>query len=429
MARLFANWIPTCCTVVFLLLGFTHVTWSQLQDTEFNPQVSATCKADHTMHIKVNFNGSFYGTIHARDFRTPTCMSVGDGGKSVTLNISLLAPQGSPDYCGLLVNNRTQEKSVPIAVRIHRTLELANDKFYVITCGKATFRNQSSPVSLQLIEGGRKISRAVYSNPYTLRIEVTKPDNSFGFRVKNCFAFNRDNASVILTDDRGCPAKGEAIGPFTYDEAKGVAEATIRSMFKFPESSEVHFQCDVALCKGACLQPSCSGDVSNSLSLNNDEGILMAANTVFVVDPSQAPLVQELCDDTGGVHPSWLLWLCVAFGVLFLIMLIINIFLCSAMTCACARTEIIEKEPSIIEDYDPYRSWHGSQYGSRYSLNGAPQHPKGYTSGGSTLNSARSVSSHSDHYAIVHSRPGSRGYTNTKNRGPPSHIGSHYSGK
>lgn len=57
------------------------------------------------MHIKVNFNGSFYGTIHARDFRTPTCMSVGDGGKSVTLNISLLAPQGSPDYCGLLVNN------------------------------------------------------------------------------------------------------------------------------------------------------------------------------------------------------------------------------------------------------------------------------------------------------------------------------------
>lgn len=66
---------------------------------------------------------------------------------------------------------------------------------------------------------------------------------------------------------------------------------------------------------------------------------------------------------------------------------------------------------------------------SRYSLNGAPQHPKGYTSGGSTLNSARSVSSHSDHYAIVHSRPGSRGYTNTKNRGPPSHIGSHYSGK
>lgn len=38
------------------------------------------------------------------------------------------------------------------------------------------------------------------------------------------------------------------------------------------------------------------------------------------------------------------------------------------MTCSCTRTDIIEKEPSIIEDYDPYRSWHGSQYGSRFSL-------------------------------------------------------------
>ena len=74
-------------------------------------------------------------------------------------------------------------------------------------------------------------------------------------------------------------------------------------------------------------------------------------------------VIQELCE--GGVNPPWLLYLCIAFGIMFLIMLIMNIFLCSAMTCSCARTEVIEKEPSIIEDYDPYRSWHGSQYGSR----------------------------------------------------------------
>ncbi|XP_030761722.1 uncharacterized protein LOC115886620 [Sitophilus oryzae] len=411
---------------VWIFLVSLKTIHCQLQDAEFNPQVSATCKADHTMNIKVNFNNSFYGTIHARDYRTPSCMAVGDGGKTVTLTISLLAPPGSAGYCGLITNNKTQEKSVPIAIRIHKTLELADDKFYVITCGKAGFKNQSSPVSLQILDGSRVVNKAVLSNPYTLRIQVSKPDSSYGFRVKNCFAFSRVNNSVPIIDDRGCPVKGGIIGTFTYDEAKGIADAPIRSMFKFPEGSEVNFQCDVALCKGACLQPSCSGDVSNSLSLNNEEGVLLAANTVFVLDPSEAPLIQELCEDSTGVHPSWLLWLCVAFGILFLIMLIINIFLCSAMTCACARTEIIEKEPSIIEDYDPYRSWHGSQYGSRYSLNGAPQNPKGYTSGGSTLNSARSISSHSDHYAIVHSRPGSRGY---KNRGPPSHIGSHYSGK
>lgn len=72
---------------------------------------------------------------------------------------------------------------------------------------------------------------------------------------------------------------------------------------------------------------------------------------------------------------------------------------------------MIEKEPSDIEDYDPYKvGWvpstgHQSQYGSRYSLNGKP----GYASGGSTINSTtRSLSTNSDHYAIVHSRPNSR---------------------
>ncbi|KAJ8977946.1 hypothetical protein NQ317_017414 [Molorchus minor] len=325
-------------------------------------------------------------------------------------------------------STKTEETSVPIAVRIHRTLELADDKFYVIKCGKAGFinaRNETSQVSIRVVDAnGRKIVDAVYSRPYTLRAELSKPDGTYGFRVKNCLAFNRLNSSVSLIDERGCPVNKDIISPFTYDDKKGTADAQIRSIFRFSDGSELHLQCEMALCRDNCPLPSCDGP--SSQPLNTDKGVLMAATNVFVLDPGQAPQVQELCED-GEVHPSWLLWLAVALGVLFLLMLIINIFLCSAMTCACARTEIIEKEPSIIEDYDPYRSWHGSQYGSRYSLNGAPQHPKGYTSGGSTMNSTRSVSSHSDHYAIVHSRPGSRGYS--KHRGPPSHIGSHYSGK
>lgn len=425
-ARMSTNGRIFAILVGVLLTCGTRQVLCQLVDTEFVPQVTATCKAGH-MSIKVAFNGSFYGAVHARDYRTPACMTHGDGGRQIALDINLLAAHSAPDYCGLLVNNKTEERSVPIAVRIHRTLELADDKFYVITCGKAGFRNarnETSLVSLRLLDGGRKITQAVYSRPYTLRAEISRPDGTYGFRVKSCFAFNKLNSSVPLIDERGCPVNPNVIKGFTYDDKRSIADAQLQSMFRFPESSEVHFQCDVGLCKGSCPDPNCSDGGGQTKALVTDEGVLMAATSVFVLDPGEAPLVQELCDD-GSVHPSWLLWLCVALGILFLIMLIINIFLCSAMTCACARTEIIEKEPSIIEDYDPYRSWHGSQYGSRYSLNGAPQHPKGYTSGGSTMNSTRSVSSHSDHYAIVHSRPGSR----YKHRGPPSHIGSHYSGK
>lgn len=83
--------------IVFLLQG-----WSQ--DTDFNPQVTATCKMGH-MSIRVVFNSSFHGAIHARDYRNPSCMAHGDGGKVVTLDINLLALHDTPDYCGLLVNN------------------------------------------------------------------------------------------------------------------------------------------------------------------------------------------------------------------------------------------------------------------------------------------------------------------------------------
>lgn len=132
-----------------------------------------------------------------------------------------------------------------IAVRIHRTLELADDKFYVITCGKAGFKNaknETSLVSLRLMEGSKRVVQAIYSNPYTLRAEISKPDGTYGFRVKSCFAFNKLNSSVPLIDDNGCPVNPDVIDQFVYDEKKGIAEARLKSMFRFPESSEVHFQ-------------------------------------------------------------------------------------------------------------------------------------------------------------------------------------------
>jgi hypothetical protein len=77
---------------------------------------------------------------------------------------------------------KTEERSLPIAVRIHKTLELADDKFYVITCGKAGFknaRNETSLVSLKLLEKGKRVQEAVYSHPYTLRADISRPDGEY----------------------------------------------------------------------------------------------------------------------------------------------------------------------------------------------------------------------------------------------------------
>ena len=43
-----------------------------------------------------------------------------------------------------------------LAVRVHRTLELADDKFYIITCGKAGFQNSNNETSLVTLQLLRK---------------------------------------------------------------------------------------------------------------------------------------------------------------------------------------------------------------------------------------------------------------------------------
>ncbi|CAL4061809.1 unnamed protein product [Meganyctiphanes norvegica] len=442
-----------CLFVAALVQGLR----AQSVDENFNPNIAASCKAGY-MEILVKFPGhSYTGAVHARDSRRKQCMTVGEGRDQVVLRLPLIDDKDDPDYCGVRINQTSKEKYVPVAVRIHETLELADDRFYVIKCGLQGFfnnKNETSFINLQLFDTNYKRTKeAIFDRRYILKADISRPDNEHQMRVKNCFSHGEPNHTVALTDGQGCPIDDSLLSHFVYNDTAGTAEAVLKHMFKFPDSNRVSFQCDVLICKGNCDSEACSGqpqrltiasgralpDGTNSLE---DKSVMVqAGTTVYVVEPSGLGLYQN-CE----WYPPWLWILCIALAVLFIIMMIINIFLCSAMTCSCTNTEVIEKEPSIIEEYDPYRSWHGSQYGSRYSLNG-----KGYTSGASTMNSARSVSSHSDHYAIVHSRPNSRysrysGHHSLKHekgqhrrhrdhqdhdlgQGPPSTTGSHYSGR
>ena len=95
-----------------------------------------------------------------------------------------------------------------------------------------------------------------------------------------------------------------------------------------------------------------------------EDDAVTTSTSVFVAQPGSAASTQAAyCSAsssrlTAGDN-TWLTWLCIAFGVLFVIMLLINIFLCSAMTCSCTKSEIIEKEPSIYDDYSIYESQYG----------------------------------------------------------------------
>ena len=84
--------------------SFTHALQATGQDTEFAPHVTATCKSG-TMNIKILFAGPYNGVVHARDFRTPACMTFGNGTASLGLSLNLLAKSGNSEYCGILVSN------------------------------------------------------------------------------------------------------------------------------------------------------------------------------------------------------------------------------------------------------------------------------------------------------------------------------------
>merc|ERR1712088_545281 len=417
----------------------------------FTPSVSATCRAG-VMTIKVETGNRFLGVVHARDFRRPACTSYGLGTEETLLNIDMLADKKKDDYCGVFINEKPEERSVAVAVRIHKTLELADDKFYMITCGKAGFQNrnnETSLVTLQLLREGRKVQQVVYGRDYTLKAHISQPDGTFGMKVKRCFSFSDQNSTVELVDERGCP-EPTIMSEFRYNRVTGTAEARLFSMIKFPDSNRVHFQCDIVICKGDCEPSDCEEATelpapqarslqpkADAFVQPPDDGALMASYSVFVVEPGTLPVeVSDVCQSC-GVSPVWLLYL----------------FLCSAMTCSCSKHSKEEKEASYLEDFDPYaRSWQGSQYGSRYNIGSLSHRPDGSravspslpTGGSSSLDlryslnggiktvpvpylpadTARSVSSTSEYGQATSRTPSRHSQRPRPQQGPPSTSGS-----
>ena len=77
---------------------------------------------------------------------------------------------------------QTEELRVAIAVRAHQTIELLEDKLYVVSCGRAGFQNSRNEVSVVMLKVSppatpeRKIQTVVEGREYNLRAEVLEHD-------------------------------------------------------------------------------------------------------------------------------------------------------------------------------------------------------------------------------------------------------------
>jgi len=368
----------------------------------FSPIVTATCRQG-MMTVKVESLDNFLGVVQSRDYRKPECSGYGENTRITYLRINMMAQAEDKEYCGVFISEKSEEYSVAVAVRLHKTLELAGDKFYMITCGKAGFqnsRNETSLVNLEVIRGQDKVQQVIYGQEYKLRAYFSQSDGKFGMKVKRCFSFSDTNNTVQLVDDNGCPDPN-ILSPFTYNPIRGTAEATLYSMFKFPESKRAHFQCDIAICRGRCPDSDCEKNGTDARPLPqarslepkadallqpSEDGALMASYSVFVLEPGEQVDVNTVCSGC-DMTKSFVKYLCIAFGILFLVMLLVNVYLCCAITgsakiCCFPGSDTKDKSfdkrgsSNKPDEFDPYaRSWHGSQYGSRYQLNSMGRRP------------------------------------------------------
>lgn len=107
----------------------------------YNIFVTNTCERD-SMKVNIKTSRPFYGVIHTRNQRQkPTCSVEGDGNTEYNLEISHVLNSQDPAYCGVIRARRDspQDKdtlSVVVVVRVHRSIELSDDKFFLLNCTK-----------------------------------------------------------------------------------------------------------------------------------------------------------------------------------------------------------------------------------------------------------------------------------------------------
>lgn len=345
-----------------------------------DPTVRAEC-SEATMFIHVKTYSPFGGIVYARGYRD-SCKAIGnERSKNVVLQVPMNNDASDANYCGPRRNPKTGQLMVAVEVRFHKILELDGDKTFLITCPtkgnrlveQRAFKQSSKTLSMAIFRDGREVKEIRQGDSYTLRAEVDQPDPLHNVDVRECYAFGRDKSEVInLTDEMGCPEDDskQFISEFKVKDGN-VLEAEIPSMLKFSSTDKVNIVCNVAVCNGQCPTRVCGRTKRTDFRPTEEE------RTQVSTSVTASQLLSSNCE-----WADVLLGLAIAFGVLFLLMLIINIFLCAAMRCTCIKREIVEEEPTM-PDYDPYKTaWtdNGSIAHDKYSMSGRPHMRNGTNS-------------------------------------------------
>lgn len=126
--------------------------YTNSQAIKFRVNVSNICEKNH-MRVTVRLSRPFYGLIHTKDKRKkPACQVEGTGEQTYVMEISYTLVQSDPTYCGIvahqatqalnqsLTSNLQQTLSVALVVRLHKTIEFSDDRYFLLSCANRCAR-------------------------------------------------------------------------------------------------------------------------------------------------------------------------------------------------------------------------------------------------------------------------------------------------
>ncbi|KAI6207142.1 hypothetical protein M3Y94_00996100 [Aphelenchoides besseyi] len=275
----------------FLLLQILVLTAYSFPD--FTPKVEWTC-SDTSVSVRVVNNAPFFGVIHPTGIRSPDCTANGTGGTNLNFNLDF-------DRCNVHFDRRSKKRSLRLEVHEHAILILDQDQYVNIECQISTLiattftpltsdedtlendvaaenntdsgewlpthRSVTKPVAfdVELIPAGQDCAVQIvsYGDAYDLRILLREPTQR-RFRVHSC-VIRSETASVPLIGSNGCSQDKNLIGDFLYE--KDSAKARIPTMFRFPDSNSIHFDCSLSLCpSNEECKPNCGVKLDDPLA-------------------------------------------------------------------------------------------------------------------------------------------------------------------
>lgn len=392
----------------------THLQTSSIDqfaynnDDKFRVNISNICERDG-MQIAININKPFHGLIHAKDKRKkPACYVEGNGNLQYNLRISYSQVNSDANYCGVLAHyqqtslssssplvnssklqqeqvqfnmangtlasnststQQAQILSLVIVVRLHKTIESSDDRFFLLSCSNKCAWSNDCATSLGLApqHDVRINANDRYLNNKTNSIVIPKPTSSPS-KLFNTATTNghQQHEKPSLLIKKVSSSNGVSSHLMTSDSS------VIPRFRLFPEPT--------GLAIGSANQLAITGTASvralqnqalNSESTNQDHSNLnlhhhqwplttsSRSSPIIVANNNEQNLVQNSCDLQLELKFQWLARVCIILCLLCISMFTIATFLWFSLKRQRGQARINTKTTGFnITNHDDHNSSH-----------------------------------------------------------------------